>query len=117
MPIGVAKPTKRRTLKAKQRRANGVRAHDVREAVFHRDQWRCRVCCFLNGPFSLYPHSSHGKATEMHELKFRSLGGKVSVENCIAICGTHHRALHLHKLWPVGTNANQALSFVQEKPA
>jgi len=45
---------------------------EVREAVFTRDQGICRCC--------------RAHATEMHELKFRSLGGKRSLHNSIAVC-------------------------------
>jgi hypothetical protein len=44
----------------------------VREQVFARDQGICRCC--------------RAHATEMHELRFRSLGGKRSLDNSIAVC-------------------------------
>lgn len=112
-------PLKRRTVKRKQRTAGVVSVGEVRRAVFDRDGGQCRVYRFLGeasfGPSALLIRFS--RATEMHELKFKSLGGKVTVENCIAVCGTHHRALHLHLLSPIGTNANRTLLFLKEKPA
>lgn len=46
----------------------------IREYVFEREQGICR-CCRIR------------KAESMHELKFRSLGGKVSKRNSVAVCG------------------------------
>ena len=45
---------------------------DIRDQVFTRDQGTCRCC--------------RAHATEMHELRFRSLGGERSLYNSIAVC-------------------------------
>ena len=39
------------------------------------------------------------KSGEMHEKVFRSLGGEISVENCVALCRKcHHQKAH-NKVW------------------
>jgi hypothetical protein len=51
-----------------------IEAHrvEVKAAVFKRDYGLCRCC--------------RAHATEMHELRFRSLGGPRSLYNSIAVC-------------------------------
>lgn len=53
----------------------------IRAYVFAREQEICR-CCRLR------------RAESMHELRFRSLGGKVSKRNSIAVCGTGTTGCH-----------------------
>jgi len=74
----------------------------IKKLVFARDKSRCRVC--------------GGKAGEMHELKFRSLGGKRSLVNSIAVCnftGPHncHRLLQCLAVDVQGEDANKTLVF------
>lgn len=59
---------------SKEKRDKKAEAHrvEVKRAVWKRDKGRCRCC--------------GGDAQEMHEIKFRSLGGKRSLENSIAVC-------------------------------
>ena len=57
----------------------------VRESVFDREQYRCRI------PWCEKP------ATEMAHLRARSLGGPDTTGNCVAVCAGHHqgtRSLH-----------------------
>ncbi len=56
-------------------------AKPIREYVFEREQGICR-CCRIR------------KAESMHELRFRSLGGKVSKKNSVAVCGDGVRGCH-----------------------
>jgi hypothetical protein len=50
----------------------------IREAVFERDDYRCRLCLWH-------------RADSMHELQFASLVGDrlkaTTLENCLAVCG------------------------------
>lgn len=48
----------------------------------------------------------------MHEVRFKSLGGLVSVLNSIAVCRRCHRMLQQHELDVIGVDANHQLSFV-----
>jgi 5-methylcytosine-specific restriction endonuclease McrA len=52
----------------------------IKAEVFKRDGGKCRCC------------GAH--ATEMHELRFRSLGGKRSLENSIAVCDWRANSCH-----------------------
>lgn len=67
--------------RAKRRRAEGKLVSPVRRAVFEREASICR-CCQVRG------------AASLHELRFRSLGGKRSLENSIATCGDGVRGCH-----------------------
>lgn len=53
----------------------------IRAYVFEREQGICR-CCRLR------------KLESMHELRFRSLGGKVSKRNSVGVCGDGVRGCH-----------------------
>ena len=57
---------------------------NVREYIFEREQGICR-CCRLR------------RAESMHELRFRSLGGKVSRFNSVAVCGMGGHANGCHE--------------------
>lgn len=76
----------------------------VKRAVMERDLKTCRVC---------------GKPAEsVHELRFRSLGGAVSLKNSIATCGDGTRGCHgqlqRNELTWVG-NPNGKLRFFDNK--
>ncbi len=60
--------------RAKRRRAAVKDNGKIRAYVFAREEGICR-CCRLRA------------AESMHELRFRSLGGKVSKSNSVAVCG------------------------------
>ena len=83
---GVACPKPEKTikqLKARAKRQKGNRAADVRVYVFGRERDLCRCC-------------RKRPADSMHELRFRSLGGKVSRANSIAVCGSGTTGCHGH---------------------
>jgi len=80
-PLRFKKPLKRSTIKAKRRKVKNAHTAEVRAYVFERDNYRCRVC-------------KKKPATSMHEIRPRSLGGKVSPENSIAVCGDGTSGCH-----------------------
>ena len=89
---GIAAPKPARTikqLKARAKRQKGTREADVRVYVFARERDICR-CCRKRG------------AVSMHELRFRSQGGKISRWNSIAVCGSGttgcHGLMHSHAI-------------------
>ncbi len=69
-----SKPERRRKAKDRQIRVKTKQTKDVRQYVFGRERYRCR-CCRLR------------PAESLHEIHFRSHGGKVSRRNSIAVCG------------------------------
>ncbi len=70
--IGKGEPRKRRKGREKRQKAKGDAG--VRQYVFARERDTCRVC--------------RCRADESrHELVFKSLGGKVTRMNCVAVCG------------------------------
>jgi 5-methylcytosine-specific restriction endonuclease McrA len=80
----IEKPVTRKREKAARKRAQAKVTATVRAFVFTRDKGRCRVC--------------GGQAHELHELRFRSLGGKVSMHNSIAICRGCHSDMQEHRV-------------------
>lgn len=98
--VGLAFP--KPTPKKKEKRAKKTKNREwvswVRERVFERDKNRCRVC--------------QKPAEEMHEIRFRSLGGLVSLSNSIAVCRSCHRDLQQIRLDVVGDDANDFLQFI-----
>src|SRR5215831_15209150 len=72
--FAIPKPPKRATVKAKARRARAEYVATIRQYVFARERNLCR-CCRLR------------PAESMHEIVSRSIGGKVSRRNSIAVCG------------------------------
>lgn len=68
----------RRTAKPQAERD---RITDVRNYVIGRERGRCRCCRFRQGQ-------------SMHELRPRSLGGKVSKRNSVWVCGDGVRGCH-----------------------
>lgn len=63
-----------------------ARVEAVRRAVFLREGCECRVCREL--------YHRHRPAQSMHEIQFRSLGGSISLENSIAVCGSGTSGCH-----------------------
>ncbi len=78
----IPKPRPRVLEKADKRKAIEQHRRDMKKAIFARDNGRCRCC--------------GGTAHEMHELRFRSLGGERSLENSIALC--NYRGKNCHRL-------------------
>lgn len=97
------KPIPRALERAENKRKAEEHRKEIKALVWKRDEGKCRVC--------------GGPATEMHELRFRSLGGQRSTENSIAVCtgmagGKNcHRYLQSHAIEVEGTNANRRLIF------
>lgn len=77
----------------------------IKDAVFRRDGGRCRVC--------------GAPATEMHELVFRSRGGKRSLYNSIAVCDWRANSCHqmlqkhviTHRFWSESFGADSTITF------
>lgn len=87
---GIRKPEAAQTTEARHLRQETERERKVRIYVFARERDRCR-CCRVR------------PAESRHELRFRSLGGKVTRENCVAVCGSGttgcHGYLQAHAIW------------------
>ena len=81
MPIGFPKPVSRKTLKQRERQTAADRVAAVRVYVFGRERDICR-CCRIR------------RADSMHELRPRSLGGRVSHGNSVAVCGSGTTGCH-----------------------
>jgi hypothetical protein len=75
------KPEPRKRSKARLARTRRAHVAAVRAYVFAREQNVCR-CCGIRA------------AESMHEIRPRSLGGKVSRENSIACCGSGTTGCH-----------------------
>ena len=78
---GIPKPPKRSTVKAREKRQHHKHVADVRAYVFARENGICRCC-------------GKRSAESMHEILPRSLGGTVSHENSIALCGSGTTGCH-----------------------
>ncbi len=72
-------PRKRRKGREKRQKVKSV--HEVRAYVEARERGVCRICRARRGE-------------SMHELRFRSLGGKVSRRNSVWVCGSGTTGCH-----------------------
>lgn len=70
---------------------------DVRRQVLERDGRRCRVC-----------HVKQG--TDVHHIRFRSVGGDNTTANLACLCAVCHSAVHSYRLAITG-DANKRLSI------
>lgn len=77
------KPTPRKKVKRREERLKSEKDAKVREYCMGRERGICR-CCRLRD------------AESRHELRFRSLGGKVSKQNCVMVCGDGVNGCHGH---------------------
>ena len=77
----VPKPEPRARVKARRKRQAALTITEVRAYVFEREKGICRCCGYM-------------AADSMHEIIPRSLGGEVSKENSIAVCGDGVRGCH-----------------------
>lgn len=77
----IPKPEARQRVKARTDRKSALSTKDVRGYVFARERNLCRCCRSRD-------------AESLHEIKFKSLGGKVSRKNSIAVCGDGVRGCH-----------------------
>lgn len=78
---GIPKPEPRKRTKRRAKREKADRITEMRLYVFARERNLCR-CCRLR------------PAESMHEIRPRSLGGKVSKTNSIALCGSGTTGCH-----------------------
>jgi hypothetical protein len=69
------------TVDRREEREEADHVKKVRLYVFARERNVCRICRFR-------------PAESMHELKFRSAGGKVSKANSVAVCGDGVQGCH-----------------------
>lgn len=77
----LAKPEPRKRTKGRKLRAKQTVTREVRPYVFARERDICRVTRFL-------------PAESMHELRPKSLGGRVSRRNSVAVEGDGVRGVH-----------------------
>lgn len=75
------KPEPRKRTKARKQRVSRAATKDVRDYIFARERGLCRCCRFR-------------RADSMHEIRPRSLGGKPSKRNSIAVCGSGTTGCH-----------------------
>jgi 5-methylcytosine-specific restriction endonuclease McrA len=97
--MGFPKPSSRLLAVNRVRVARLSLSKAVKRAVKERDGGLCRVC--------------EKPGSETHELTFRSLGGRVALENSIYVCHRCHRRLQEHRILVMGNNANGHLTFVE----
>src|SRR3954451_3813241 len=79
--VACPKPEPRKRTKARKVRVSRAAVRDVRAYVFAREREICRCCRFR-------------PAESMHELRPRSLRGKVSRTNSVAVCGSGTTGCH-----------------------
>lgn len=79
--FAIPKPEPRKKTKARADRVQGDRVQRIHDYVFARERNICRICRFR-------------AAESMHELRPRSLRGKVSRQNSVAVCGDGVRGCH-----------------------
>jgi len=79
--VAVPKPEPRTRVKARAKREQRDHVTEVRQYVFARERDLCRCCRFR-------------RAESMHELRPKSLRGRVSRSNSIAVCGDGVRGCH-----------------------
>lgn len=75
------KPEPRKRTKGRRKRESWKRQRTIRDLVFIRERYLCR-CCRVRS------------AETMHEIIFRSRGGKVHLGNSIAVCGDGVQQCH-----------------------
>lgn len=96
------KPEPRKRTKARKKRQQSAQTKAIRLAVFDREQAICR-CCRIR------------VADSMHEIVPRSLGGKVSTQNSVALCGSGTTGCHglcqSYRVLIHGRDANGPLRF------
>lgn len=77
----IAKPEPRKRTKARKLRVHRGNVTEVRAYVFARERNLCRCCRFRS-------------AESMHELRPKSLRGRVSKTNSVALCGSGTTGCH-----------------------
>lgn len=98
----LSKPVSRAADKKKRDREKDTHWQTVRKAVLVRDHWRCRAC-------------GTADHVEVHHVRFRSLGGTDSTNNCAVLCKSCHCEIHAYRLYVEGEDANKRMRFVRVK--
>ena len=98
----IQKPRSRAAEKKKADREKDTHWRAVRQAVLVRDHWRCRCC-------------GTPEKVDVHHIRFRSMGGEDSTNNCIAACRECHCEMHAYRLFIHGNDANKRLRFERTK--
>jgi len=93
-----------------KKRAEDEKLAKLRDQVFERDGFCCRVCGRGSG-FT----ATHGKPIVWHDIhahhiKFRSQGGKHTTANLATVCLLCHDAIHARRV-RVSGNADEALDI------
>jgi len=102
------KPAPRFRVKQQQRKALESQKRDVHRLTSIRDHFRCRACgCRCRSTMEVVPDR-----LEHHEIKFRSLGGEISLSNTLVLCLACHHEAQTHVLQIVG-NADQQVTFMR----
>lgn len=100
--VACPKPEPQKRIKARRKRVQQKVTAAVRAYIFEREQYRCR-CCVVRA------------AESMHEIHPRSLGGVVSPENSVALCGSGttgcHGLIQAHLIVIIGRDAEKSLWF------
>lgn len=81
--LAYPKPEPRKRVMARAKRTHAEFVSEIRTYVFGRERGICR-CCRVR------------RAESMHELRPKSLGGRVSRRNSIAVCGSGTTGCHGH---------------------
>ena len=94
---GIKKPELQARTDRRDEQEESDRDAKVRRYVFARERNICRRC--------------RSRAAESrHELRFRSLGGKVTRQNCVAVCGSGTTGCH-------GMLQDHSIAYDFEHPA
>lgn len=96
------KPVPRAVERLKVKRASAAAAALVRRMVRLRDKFSCRHCGATWTPEN---------PVDVHHLKFRSMGGGDTTDNLLCLCRACHALVHAWRLFILGENANDALTF------
>lgn len=94
---GIKKPELQARTDAREDRQESEKDAKVRAYVFARERNICRCC-------------RSRTAESRHELRFKSLGGKVTRQNCVAVCGDGVRGCH-------GMLQDHSIAYDFEHPA
>lgn len=82
--------------------------------VWARDQGRCRVCGMaVVRPSRGTDPRRHG---HVHEIVYRSAGGRQEPNNAVLLCASDHAAEHEHRLVITGTSAQLEIRRASDGP-
>ena len=86
------KPEPRAKEKARLDRAKAKAWRYLQEAVYSRDDGRCRAC-----------GRDAWALSDVHHIRYRSAGGADTMQNCILLCRPCHNDEHEHLVRITGT--------------